>query len=126
MNIIGVRELILTVNDMEKQVEFYRDKLGMKVFNPLKNGDYKNAMLATFDTGYCTFRLHANMAKDTFAETSQYLLTFEVEDIEESHKELSSKGVKMSKIKENTPGKFISNFKDPEGNLIRIGSFVKN
>ena len=59
MNQIGpMIEVIVYVEDMDAQVRFYRDILGLSISYPKGLIDYSNQMWVTFETGACELALH--------------------------------------------------------------------
>jgi catechol 2,3-dioxygenase-like lactoylglutathione lyase family enzyme len=51
-------EVILYVQDMNAQVAFYRDVLGLKVRQPQQVGDYSDVYWLELETGPCVLALH--------------------------------------------------------------------
>ena len=50
--------VILYVKDMQGQVEFYRDRIGLKLAFPANAKDYSGQFWVEFDTGACMLALH--------------------------------------------------------------------
>ncbi len=56
---VGIIEVILFVESMEKMVEFYRDTIGLKIQFPSNVAHFENEHWVTFWTGACTLALHS-------------------------------------------------------------------
>src|SRR5690348_8743558 len=54
----GLMEVILQVKDMNVEVAFYRDMLGLRVTYPEGAVDYSKEGWVTFETGRCVLALH--------------------------------------------------------------------
>ena len=52
-------EVILFVQDMNRQVAFYRDVMGLSVSYPAGLLDYSDQHWVTLNTGSCTLCLHS-------------------------------------------------------------------
>ncbi|MCH8906355.1 MAG: VOC family protein [Candidatus Heimdallarchaeota archaeon] len=120
MKIGKLRQIILYVEDMQKQVDFYRTKIGLKIQYPIQD-DYSEEAWVAFDTGECTFALHSG-GKGRIGEDSPKF-TFEVQNVEESVAELREKGVKLGEIREAYPGSFVVHGYDEEGFTFFIQSY---
>lgn len=81
---------MVTVSDMARSVQFYRDKLGI----PLR---FESPEWTEFETGSTTLALHgggkssARGSGEAIAGTSS--IGFNVENIERTHEELKAKGI---------------------------------
>ncbi len=113
--------IALVVSDMPKAKAFYADKLGLKVGTDYRQDDGHWWVSLTLPEGGVTITLttfHEN------AKPGAMTLWFTTSDITSAHKELSDKGVKVSKIGDDLhgPGSGVKwfNFKDPDGNLVHI------
>ena len=51
-------EVILYVQDMDAQVCFWRDVMGLRVTWPVDRGSYRGEHWVTLDSGPCTLCLH--------------------------------------------------------------------
>lgn len=113
--------LAVVVNDMPKAKAFYADKLGLKVTSDYRQDDNRWWVSLALPEGGVTITL------TTFHENTKpgaMTLWFATSDLAAAHKELSDKGVKVSKIGDDLhgPGSGTKwfNFKDPDGNLIHL------
>ena len=52
-------EIIMHVENMNVEVSFYRDKLGLGLTSPRDKVDFGKENWVTFDTGSCIFVLHS-------------------------------------------------------------------
>lgn len=114
----GLTEIIVYVQDMEAQVSFYRDALGLKLKNEYADADFKNSYWIEFQTGSCTLALHGGGEK-RFGEDSPKIV-FGVDDIEKARKGFEEIGVRLSAVRSPAPGVKVCDGKDPEGNKFSI------
>lgn len=113
--------LYMAVNDMPKAKEFYADKLGLKITTDHRRDDNNWWVSLSFPEGGVTITLstyHGNTKPGTMN------LYFATSDIAKTHKELSSKGVKINEVKDDLfgPGSGIKwfDFEDPDGNQVKL------
>jgi predicted enzyme related to lactoylglutathione lyase len=119
MSIIqGLTKAILYVKDIDKQVYFYRDLLGLKIKSQLSIPGQSDKQWVEFETGACTLVLHGNLDKQFGVDRPK--LSFRVKDIETAHKALTEAGVKLSPIRSPSPGLKMADGFDPEGNPFAI------
>ena len=111
-------EVILHVEDMQKQVEFYRDTLGLDVIKPPGLADYSGESWVELDTGECRLCLHAG-GKRQFGQDAPRIV-FEWEAIEAAHDALLDMGVDLGALRSPTPGVTVCDGKDPEGNVFSL------
>lgn len=113
--------LAVFVSDMPRAKEFYAEKLGLKVASDYRQDDNHWWVALTLPEGAVTVTLTTFHEK---ANIGLMTLWFATKDLTEAHKELSGKGVEVSKIGDDLhgPGSGTKwfNFKDPDGNLIHI------
>jgi predicted enzyme related to lactoylglutathione lyase len=120
-NEIGeLMEIIIYVEDMNRQVSFYRDQLGFKVVNAPETADYGKEFWVEFDTGSCTLALHAGGKKRFGADAPKFV--FRVQDILAARQELHNQQVEMGEIRSAAPGVWVCDGADPEGNKFSIES----
>lgn len=110
----GLVEIILYVQDMEKQVGFYRDMLGLK----LKEGQELNLWWMEFETGSCTLALHGGTSGKPGKDAPR--LVFGVEDVEVARQELIKLGVPMGSVRKVESGGLVCEGLDPEDNIFSI------
>jgi len=86
---------MVVVSDMQRSVEFYRDKLGI----PLK---FQTPDWTEFDTGATTLALHGGGAPATSPPTGDPTkqagscsIGFNVEDVDKTYQDLQAKGIRF-------------------------------
>jgi len=121
MGFIGdLMEVILYVQDMNAQVSFYRDKLGLTLKEPQDVTDFSEVYWVEFDTGACILALHAGGEGDFGKDAPG--ITFRVTDIEAARNELIQRGVAMGEVNAPAPGHLVADGRDAEGNRFSIES----
>ncbi len=113
----GLMEVILHVKDMNAQVEFYRDKLGLRVTWPQRVSDYTKEGWVTFETGACVLALHGG-GRTRHGESPSHRIVFRVDDIHRAREKLLNRGVSPGEIRSPAPEVFVFEGKDPEGNIL--------
>ena len=116
--IVDLMEVILYVEDMNKQVAFYRDLIGLKIKEPQGVTDFKDAYWVEFETGACTLVLHGGGRRRLGADTPK--IVFRVVNIEAARKELLARGVQVGEVRTPAPGVQVCDGEDPEGNPFSI------
>jgi len=115
-----IMEVILYVEDMDSQVSFYRDKLGLKVKFPEGATNYGEDFWVELDSGPCTLVLHTGGKRRFGADAPK--IVFQVGDILAARQELTDQEVEMGEIRSAAPGVWVSDGIDPEGNKFSIES----
>lgn len=119
MNVIqGLTKAILYVKDIDTQTKFYRDQLGLTVKSRKSIEGHSDKQWVEFATGECTLVLHGNM--ETQHGKDRPKLAFHVNDFEAAYKALTENNIKLSQIRSPSPGLFIAEGADPEGNPFTI------
>ena len=113
-------EVILYVEDMNAQVSFYRDKLGLNVKSPQDTEDYSEVFWVELDSGPCTLALHAG-GKRRFGEDAPKFV-FNVGDILAVRQALVDQDIPMDEVRSAAPGVWVCDGVDPEGNKFSIES----
>ena len=116
--ITEIMEVILYVQDMQEQVRFYRDTLGLAVAYPQGLDDYEKQSWVTFASGTCTLALHSGGQRRQGPDTP--MIVFRVADIQAARQTLAARGVPMGEIFTAAPGVQVCHFKDPEGNPLAL------
>ena len=111
-------EVILYVQDMNRQVAFYRDILGFGVKEPVGVKDFRDFYAVRLQTGSCSLKLHTGKKERTSTDSPQ--LVFRVKNIHGTRYDLLEQDVEMGEIHSPEPGVMVSNGKDPEGNAFSI------
>jgi catechol 2,3-dioxygenase-like lactoylglutathione lyase family enzyme len=122
---VNLFQINLFVEDFEKMLRFYRDKLGFDVndidpglpsrplvnWASLRTGD---VILELFDVATFGDRMRLS---DTEREAIE--LAFIVDNVEESRQRLERSGVSCASVVEERWGRFAA-LRDPEGNRLQI------
>ena len=107
-------EVIVYCMDMQAQVEFYRDTLGMKVTWPENVEDFSKEHWVVFATeGGAALALHGG-GVDTAGTPARF--GFLVPDAKASLTALREKGVRCNDIRDVAEGIFVVDCWDPESN----------
>lgn len=117
----GLTEVIMHVKDMNTQVSFYRDKVGLKLTYPADRTDFTNENWVTFATGSCIFALHSGGRIRT-GETPSHRIVFRVKDIHATRSELVGRGLTLSEVRSPAPNVWVVDGRDPEGNVFALES----
>ncbi|WP_417851868.1 VOC family protein [Thalassoglobus sp.] len=115
-----LHEVILYVQDMGRQVSFYRDFLRLPVLFPADLSNVEELDWVTFDTGACKLALHSGGKCDFGFDAPKFVLS--VDDLEKWHSRLSSVAVNVDKIRTPAPGIHVFDAMDFEGNRFSIES----
>lgn len=110
--------VILYTQDMDAQVRFYRDMLGLTVRFPADLDDYSDQFWVEFETGGCTLVLHGGGEKRLGQDAPT--LSFQVDDASTARQTLLAKGVKVGEVRSPVPGAYVVDGFDPEGNRFSL------
>jgi len=125
-----IMAIALVVADLKKAIDFYQNKLGLK----LKTNEEG---FADFETEGTTLALlekkvaedlagKEKVGTDSSLPRSSILAWDAVEDVDILHKELKDKGVEFTvEPKTMSWGQRVAYFSDPDGNLWEISQWVK-
>jgi predicted enzyme related to lactoylglutathione lyase len=116
----SIRQVILFCKDMNAQVKFYRDVMGLTVTYPETVNESTVQWWVTFGTGECSLALHAGGTGDLGKDAPKF--TFFVQDLDQTKAELSAKGVTTTETTNPAPGIYICEGRDPEGNRFSLQS----
>jgi predicted enzyme related to lactoylglutathione lyase len=117
MKTFGLVEAILSVKDMNRVVQFYREVLDIPLSDP-NIRDHSQSEWVTFETGACQLALHAGGKGNIGPDAAK--IVFLVEDIKSARFQLLQAGVAVSDIHTPAPGIQVCDAKDPEGNPFSI------
>ena len=120
MEIKGLLEIILYVQDMAKMVQFYTNVLGLNVTLPVENQNLNELYWVTFETGECTLALHGGGSGNKGSDAPKFV--FRVDNVLSSRAELISRDIDMGDVRSPSKGVVICDGKDPEGNVFSIES----
>jgi predicted enzyme related to lactoylglutathione lyase len=121
MLIVGAGELtkvILYVEDINREVTFYRDILGLSVKEPEGVQDFRDFYWVELSTGQCSLLLHSGRKRPGGEGNAN--IVFRVADVNASRETWLAKGVLMGEIRSLTSDIFVSDGRDPEGNIFSI------
>jgi catechol 2,3-dioxygenase-like lactoylglutathione lyase family enzyme len=105
---------MLGISDMNRSLEFYRDRLGLKV-------RFSTPGFAFLDGGGVTLGLSSELAKNAAGTCGAVEVVFAVEDVRAAHAALRERGVEFFREPHPaTPTEWVANFRDPDGHLLSI------
>ena len=110
-------EIILYVQDMNSEVRFYRDVLGLSIKYPQGLEDYTDQMWVEFDLGETTLALHGGADEKP---NSLHELVFRVENVARAREMIIAAGTKMGEIRNLEDGSPIAEGRDPAGHRFSI------
>lgn len=113
-------EIILYVEEMGNQIEFYRDVLGLSVLEPAAKEKLADADWVLLDSGACRLALHRGGRRRFGADAPKFV--FLVDDIEAARAHLVAHGVDAADPFSPAPGVQVVNCTDPEGNRFSLES----
>lgn len=109
-----ITSIMLGVRDLNASLEFYRDKLGLRV-------KMQEPQLALLDAGPVTLGLspgHVRLAPQVNGATE---VVFHVENVRAARQALIDRGVSfMTEPRQVTPVDWAAHFRDPDGHLLSI------
>ena len=113
--ITQIGNVTVVVKDLSKSLRFYRDKLGLRLCFFDKKHDW-----VCFDCGAGRTTLSLTIPWNKAAKKlvgAKTGVSFLVDDIEKTHRELARKKVKFTlKPRKERWGGIVANFQDPDGN----------
>jgi predicted enzyme related to lactoylglutathione lyase len=120
-NLSKIEQIAINAHDLDRAIEFYRDKLGMKHLFTVPPS------MAFFDCG--GIRLLVGLPSEPKFDHPSSIIYFNVDDIQAAHQTLSSRGVTFEQ-----PPAFVANmgaydlwigfFRDSEENILALTSNV--
>jgi catechol 2,3-dioxygenase-like lactoylglutathione lyase family enzyme len=109
-----IAAVMLGVRDIAQSLEFYKEKLGLKVM-------MQETSLALLQCGNMMLGLsrgHVNLAPHVAGATE---VVFGVENVRAACKALAAKGVVfMNEPRQATPTDWVAHFKDPDGHILSV------
>jgi methylmalonyl-CoA/ethylmalonyl-CoA epimerase len=106
--------VILAVTDLNRAMEFYRDRLGLKLTST--NEDF-----AFFDAGGFTIALRGGRARSEAADLTSVEIAFAVEHVKAAHQALKGFGVEFKREPRIITGTtWATDFRDPDGHVLSI------
>jgi len=119
-----IKQIIIYVQEMDKQVRFYRDILQLTKNYPAGLDSYATEGWVTFGTGEASLCLHGGGYQDFGKDAPKF--TFETDDIETTKKYLESNQISTSDIRSPAPDVRVFDAIDPEGNKFSLEQFNVN
>lgn len=120
---VELSEVILNVQDMNAQVDFYQHVLGLQVVEPQGAKDFREFYTVKLQASGCLLVLDSSAQGDDH-ETRQKLV-FRVSNIEEARKALLARGCLLGEVQTPMQGIWVCDGIDPEGNTFSIQSGKK-
>ena len=117
-----LNQVILYIQDMDREVRFYRDLLGLPILYPSGKADYASEMWVEFEAGGSTLALHGGLSHPVGID---HEFVFFVEDIETAWGELNDANVDIGEIRILETGEPIASGTDPEGHRFSIRATKK-
>jgi catechol 2,3-dioxygenase-like lactoylglutathione lyase family enzyme len=103
------------VSDLERSIRFYGDTLGFKLVS--------RDMVARFDIDGVRFEIVPSAANSKLPHGGNARLCLEVDSVQESLRELQSKGVLTGHAQSREAG-VLGSFADPDGNEICLWQYL--
>jgi predicted enzyme related to lactoylglutathione lyase len=113
-------EIILFVQDMNRQIAFYREMLGLDVTYPAGLIDYSGEHWVTLSTGACTLCLHSGGQGRIGEDAPKFV--FRVPEIFDARQLLLERGAQIGEVRTAAPGVLVADGRDPEGNAFSLES----
>ena len=112
----------ISASDMKKAKTFFADKLGLKVTTD--SAEYGWLELQGKDGGF-TMGVGKADAQNPIKAGQNAVICFDVDNIEETKKELEAKGVKFMGNIEEVPGHVkLATFADEDGNVFQLAQML--
>ena len=102
------------VSDVERSIQFYRDILGFKLVS--------RDVVARFDVDGVLFEIVPSRVRHKVPRTGNARLCLRVDSVEESLRELESKGVHTGFAEDKGTG-VLGSFEDPDGNEVCLWEY---
>ena len=115
-------EVILYIKDMESEVRFYRDVLGLSIRYPRGLSDFTDEMWVEFSIGNTILALHGGAERKP---DGLHEIVFWVDDVDESREEIIKAGYSIGKVRILEDGAPIAQGLDPAGHRYAIRSDKK-
>ncbi len=126
---VELSEVILHVQDMNAQVNFYQQVLGLKVIEPQGAKDFREFYTVKLQTNGCLLVLDSTVQNEDDEEQEErearQKLVFRVSNIEATRKELLARGCLLEEVQSPMQGVWVCESVDPEGNTFSIQSGKK-
>ena len=114
-------EIILYVRNMNAEVRFYRDVLGLPLRYPKGLEDYSSQIWVEFSIAEGTLALHGGAE---VTPKDDHEIVFRVEDVSRARKMIIQAGIEMNPIRPLEDGAPIAEGRDPDGHRFAIRSEI--
>jgi predicted enzyme related to lactoylglutathione lyase len=118
MKIESLFQVIINVKNMETQVKFYRDVLGLKIIYPADTKNIYAETFVRFETGGAWLVLHGGRKTNNAGQEPR--MSFRVKNIKAAREHILMKGYKAGDIRNPAPGVYVVDCKDPENNTFHL------
>jgi catechol 2,3-dioxygenase-like lactoylglutathione lyase family enzyme len=115
----GKSQIILYIKNMNSEVRFYRDILGLPIRFPQGLADYSDEMWVEFDLGEHSLALHGGADSQP---DDQHEVVFWVENVARTREMIITAGIQMNEIRDLEDGFPIAEGRDPDGHRFAIRS----
>lgn len=126
---VELSEVILNVQDMNAEVNFYQQVLGLKVIEPQGAKDFREFYTVKLQANGCLLVLDSTGQDEEHEEHEEHetrqKLVFRVSNIEAARKELLARGGLLEEVQSPLQDVWICDGVDPEGNTFSIQSGKK-
>ena len=123
---VELSEVILNVQDMNAEVNFYQQVLGLKVIEPQGAKDFREFYTVKLEANGCLLVLDSSRQNEEDEEREiLQKLVFRVSNIEATRKELLARGCLLEEVQSPLQGVWVCDGIDPEGNTFSIQSGKK-
>lgn len=123
---VELSEVILNVQDMHAEVNFYQQVLGLKVIEPQGAKDFREFYTVKLQANGCLLVLDCTGQDEEHEEReTRQKLVFRVSNIEAVRKELLARGGLLEEVQSPMQGVWVCDGVDPEGNTFSIQSSKK-
>jgi catechol 2,3-dioxygenase-like lactoylglutathione lyase family enzyme len=110
----AISMIMLGVRDMDRSVQFYRDRLGLTLKHQFPG-------FAMFEAGAVTLVLSEDRAKGAASVTGATEVIFSAEDVKAGVEALQRQGVEFSHPPHQVNGPmWAANFLDPDGHMLTL------
>ena len=120
---VELSEVILNVQDMNAQVDFYQHVLGLQVVEPQGAKDFREFYTVKLQASGCLLVLDSSAQGEDHGPRQK--LVFRVSNIEEARKALLARGCLLGEVQTPMQGIWVCDGIDPEGNTFSIQSGKK-
>ncbi|MEV1172931.1 VOC family protein [Nonomuraea sp. NPDC049784] len=118
---LGISQVTIYVEDQQKAVDFWTDKMGFTVTTDLPYGEDRWIEVTPPTGGPGLVIYKADPSWPTLAKDLPNYVLFQADDIVETYEELTARGVEFTRAPKQEPWGWSAVFKDDEGHLFHLG-----